>query len=132
MNGLTTGQVARSAQVNVETVRYYERRGLLPEPTRRASGYRNYPPDAVRRIRFIRHAQRLGFSLQEVGELLELRVNPETSCGVVKQRAEAKGAEIERRIVDLRRMQQALVTLADTCSGEGPINACPILDALDL
>lgn len=132
MNGLTTGQVARSAQVNVETVRYYERRGLLPEPTRRPSGYRNYSPDTVRRIRFIRHAQQLGFSLQEVSELLQLRVDPETSCGEVKQRAETKSAEIERRIEDLRHMQQALVTLADTCSGEGPINACPILDALEL
>lgn len=132
MDGLTTGQVARRARVNVETVRYYERRGLLPEPTRRPSGYRNYSPDAVRRIQFIRHAQQLGFSLQEVSELLRLRVDPETSCSEVKQRAEAKRAEIERKIEDLRRMQQALVTLAATCSGEGPIDACPILDALEL
>jgi MerR family mercuric resistance operon transcriptional regulator len=131
MDGLTIGQVAKTADVNIETVRYYERRGLLPEPHRRPSGYRNYPPDAVRRIRFIKHAQQLGFSLQEVSELLQLRVDPGTSCHEVKQRAEAKNAEIERRIEDLRCMQQALATLAEACSGQGPINECPILDALD-
>lgn len=132
MDGLTTGQVARQAHVNVETVRYYERRGLLPEPARRPSGYRNYSPDAVRRIRFIRHAQQLGFSLQEVSELLRLRVDPEIPCSEVKQRAEAKHGEIERRIDDLRRMQQALTALADACTGEGPISECPILDALEV
>lgn len=131
MDGLTTGQVARQAQVNVETVRYYERRGLLPEPNRRPSGYRNYSLEAVRRIRFIKHAQQLGFSLEEVDELLQLRVDPATPCSEVKQRAEAKHGEIERRIEDLRRMQRALTTLADTCSGEGPIHECPILDALE-
>ena len=132
MDGLTIGQVAKSAGVNVETVRYYERRGLLPEPARRPSGYRQYAPEAVRRIQFIRHAQQLGFSLHEVSELLLLRVEPDTSCGEVKQRAEAKIADIERRIDDLRHVQQALATLAVTCSGEGPISECPILDTLDL
>lgn len=132
MDGLTIGQVAKTADVNVETVRYYERRGLLPEPARRPSGYRSYSPEVVRRLRFIRHAQQLGFSLHEVSELLDLRVDPETPCSKVKQRAEAKHAEIERRIEDLRRMQHALATLANNCSGQGPIHACPILDALDL
>ncbi len=132
MGGLTTGQVAKQAHVNVETVRYYERRGLLPEPARRPSGYRNYPPGAVRRIRFIRHAQQLGFSLEEVSELLQLRVDPHTPCSEIKHRAEAKNDEIERRIDDLRHMQQALITLADTCTGEGPIAERPILDALEL
>lgn len=132
MDSLTIGQVAKAAHVNVETVRYYERRGLLPEPARRPSGYRAYEPDAVRRIQFIRQAQHLGFSLQEVAELLRLRVDPETSCGEVKQRADAKIADIERKIEDLRGMQQALTTLADSCRGEGPISECPFLDAIDL
>lgn len=132
MNGLTIGQVARAAHVNVETVRYYERRGLLPEPARRPSGYRSYAPDAVRRIQFIRRAQRLGFSLEEVSSLLRLRVEPEMPCIEVKHRAEAKIADIERKIEDLCGMRQALVTLSETCRGEGPIGECPILDALDL
>lgn len=131
MDSLTIGQVAKTAHVNVETVRYYERRGLLPEPARRPSGYRSYAPDAVRRIQFIRQAQQLGFSLQEVSELLLLRVDPEMSCREVKQRAETKIADIERKIEDLRSMQQALATLAETCSGEGPISECPFLDAID-
>ena len=132
MDSLTIGQLAKSAHVNVETVRYYERRGLLPAPARRPSGYRSYAPDAVRRIQFIRQAQHLGFTLQEVSELLRLRVAPEMSCREVKQRAEAKIADIERKIEDLRGMRQALVALAETCSGEGPIGECPFLDALDL
>jgi MerR family copper efflux transcriptional regulator len=131
MDGLTIGQVAKSACVNVETVRYYERRGLLPEPPRRSSGYRSYAPDAVRRIRFIRHAQQLGFSLQEVSDLLRLRVDPETSCRVVRHRADAKIVDIERKIEDLQSMRQALMTLAETCRGDGPISECPFLDALD-
>ena len=131
MDSLTIGQVARAAHVNVETVRYYERRGLLPEPARRPSGYRSYTPDAVRRILFIRQSQQLGFSLHEIRDLLRLRVDPETSCGAVKDRAEAKIAAIERKIEDLRSMQQALTTLAETCRGDGPIGACPFLDAID-
>lgn len=132
MDGLSIGQVARSASVNVETVRYYERRGLLPEPPRRSSGYRAYAPDAVRRIQFIRHAQQLGFSLKEVSDLLRLRVDPQTSCREVRQRADTKIVDIERKIQDLQSMRQALVTLAETCTGEGPSSACPFLDALDL
>lgn len=132
MDGLTIGQVAKSADVNVETIRYYERRGLLPEPTRRPSGYRQYAPEAVHRIRFIRHAQQLGFSLNEVSDLLLLRVDPDTSSREVRQRAETKIADIERRIEDLRQVQQALATLMVSCTGQGSISECPILDALDL
>ena len=132
MDSLTIGRVAKSAHVNVETVRYYERRGLLPKPARLPSGYRAYTPEAVRLVQFIRNARRLGFSLQEVNDLLRLRVDPGMSCREVKQRAETKIADIERKIEDLRRMQQALATLAEACSGEGPISACPILDSIEL
>ena len=132
MDGLTIGQVAKSAHVNVETVRYYERRGLIPVPARRPSGYRAYAPDVVRRIQFIRQAQQLGFSLQEVDDLLRLRVDPERSCIEVKRRAEGKIADIERKIEDMRRMQQALATLAEQCHGDGPAGECPFLDAIDL
>ena len=80
METLTIGQLARQAEVNVETLRYYERRGLIPEPPRKESGYRQYPPDDLARIRFIKHAKELGFTLKEILDLLTLRVDPETSC----------------------------------------------------
>src|SRR5919106_6046 len=105
MGGMTIGQVAKHAGVGVETVRFYERRGLLDAPPRRASGYRQYSPDVVRRIQFIKRAKDLGFSLREICELLSLRVDPDTTCDEVKQRAEAKIADIKTKLRDLRRMQ---------------------------
>lgn len=131
MPAMTIGQVARQAGVGVETVRFYERTGLLSVPPRRASGYRQYAQDAVARIQFIKRAKELGFSLKEITELLSLRVDPETTCGEVKQRAEAKIADIDTKLRDLRRMKAALVQLAATCSGQGPTSQCPILDALE-
>jgi MerR family transcriptional regulator, copper efflux regulator len=132
MEELTIGQVAKQTQVNIETVRYYERRGLISEPPRRESGYRQYSPEVVRRIQFIKRAQELGFSLTEIGELLTLRVAPQLPCSEVKQRAETKIGDIERKIADLHRMKQALVKVTNTCTGQGPTSACPILDALDV
>ena len=131
MENLTTGRLAQKAQVNVETVRYYERRGLIPEPPRGNSGYRQYSQDAVARIRFIKRAKELGFSLQEISELLSLRVDPETTCGDVKGRAEAKIADIEGKILALQSMKGALANLVASCSGDGPTSECPILEALD-
>jgi MerR family mercuric resistance operon transcriptional regulator len=131
MKNLTIGQLAKEAQVNVETVRYYERRGLLPEPPRRESGYRLYFPNDVARLRFIKHAKELGFSLREILELLALRVDANTTCGDVKKRAEAKIADIEEKIQALQEIKQALTTLAALCSGSGPTSECPILEALN-
>lgn len=108
METVTIGQLARRAQVHVETVRYYERRGLLPQPIRQWSGYRQYSQDDVTRLRFIKHAQRLGFSLKEIAELLSLRVDPDTSCRDVKHRAEAKLADIEEKIRTLEQIKNAL------------------------
>src|SRR5207247_5454513 len=96
MKPLTIGQVARRVGVGVETVRFYERQGLLEEPARRASGYRQYSEQVVKRIHFIKRAQKLGFSLKEIAELLLLRVDGQTSCEEVKGRTEAKIAEVER------------------------------------
>jgi DNA-binding transcriptional MerR regulator len=102
MDMLSIGQVARRAGVGVETVRFYEREGLLEEPPRRASGYRQYSEEVVKRIGFIKRAQALGFSLREISEeLLLLRVDAQTSCDEVKQRTEAKVAEVERKLVEL-------------------------------
>ena len=131
MEILSIGQVARRAGVGVETVRFYEREGLLEEPARLASGYRQYSEQAVKRIHFIKRAQQLGFSLKEIGELLLLRVDAHTSCEQVKLRAEAKIAEVERKLIELQRMRQALLQVAELCTGEGPASACPMLEALD-
>ncbi|MBI2882952.1 MAG: MerR family transcriptional regulator [Candidatus Methylomirabilis oxyfera] len=131
MKGLTIGQLAKQAQVNIETIRYYERRGLIPEPPRRESGYRQYSPDTVARITFIKRAQELGFSLKEIQELLSLRVDPGTTTGDIKGRAEAKLADIKAKIHDLERMKKALMRLAASCRGRGTTSECPILDALE-
>jgi MerR family mercuric resistance operon transcriptional regulator len=132
MKPLTIGQVARQAQVGVETVRFYERQGLLEEPNRRESGYREYPEAVVSRLRFIKRAKELGFSLKEIKELLALRVDPETTCREVKEQAKGKIADIEAKIESLTRMKEALVKLTAVCRGRGPTSECPILDALDM
>lgn len=131
MDTLSIGQVARLAGVGVETVRFYEREGLLEEPPRRASGYRQYSEEAIKRIHFIKRAQQLGFSLKEITELLMLRVDEQTSCEEVKQRTAAKIAEVERKLVELQRLRKALLRVATLCTGEGPASACPMLEALD-
>jgi MerR family mercuric resistance operon transcriptional regulator len=131
MQALTIGEVAKAAQIGVETVRFYEREGLIAEPPRRRSGYRQYPPDTVRRLRFIRRAKELGFTLKEIGELLDLRVAPARSCADVRALASAKIADVEAKLGDLARIQAALEKLARACRGKGPTSECPILDALD-
>src|SRR5712692_7713612 len=95
MKSLTIGRLAKQAGINLETVRYYERRGLLPKPPRTASGYRLFPADAALRLRFIRRAQELGFSLKEIRDLLALRVSPRTTSAEIRKRTEAKIADIE-------------------------------------
>jgi Hg(II)-responsive transcriptional regulator len=131
MTILSIGQVAKRAGVGVETVRFYEREGLLEEPPRWVSGYRQYSEQVVTRLHFIKRAQQLGFSLKEISELLQLRVDAQTSCDQVKQRTEAKLAEVERKMVELQRMRQALLQVASLCTGEGPASTCPMLEALD-
>lgn len=131
MEGLKVGEVAQRAGVNLQTIHYYERRGLLPEPPRTRSNYRSYPPDAVVRVRFIKRAQELGFTLKEIEELLSLRAAPRARCGDVRARAEAKVHDIDERLRTLRAMRRALVQLIGECSGAGPVTDCPILAALE-
>lgn len=131
METFSIGQVARQAGVGVETVRFYEREGLLEEPVRRASGCRQYSEEAIKQIRFIKRAQQLGFSLKEIAELLTLRVDGRTECSQVRERAAAKLAEVELKMVELQRMRQALLQVASLCEGEGPKGRCPMLDALE-
>jgi MerR family copper efflux transcriptional regulator len=131
MEHLTIGGLAKQAHVNRETVRYYERCRLLPRAARSMSGYRVFSDDAVRRLRFIRHAQALGFSLGEIRELLALRVNSMNTCDRVRERTEVKIADIERKIESLAAMRDALSELVTACSGRRRTKACPILDSLE-
>jgi|SRR5215831_8166385 len=131
MERLTTSQLASRGGVNLETIRYYERRGLLPKPPRSASGYRAFSSDAVRRVRFIKQAQALGFSLREIQELFALRIAPDTTRADVRERAMAKIADIDEKIKKLRTMKKALSPLTAACCGQGSASECPILESLD-
>ncbi len=131
MESLTIGHLARQAGINLETVRYYERVGLLPPAPRSASGYRLFPADAKRRLRIIRRAQELGFSLKEIRELLALRVSPRTTSAEIRKRAEKKIADIEGKIRSLESMSKTLRRLTKSCAGCGPASECPILESLD-
>lgn len=130
-DSLTIGHLAKEAGVNRETVRFYERRGLLISPPRSASGYRLFPSETARRLKFIRRAQELGFSLKEIRELLSLRVSRAASCAGIRAQAEAKIAHIRAKIRSLQSMERALRKLARSCAGAGPVAGCPILESLD-
>lgn len=130
MTALRIGQLAHLAKVNVQTLRFYERKGLLPPPPRRLSGYREYPPETVGIVRFIQRAQELGFTLREIKELLDLRRVARSTCGDVVVVAQRKIEEIEKKIDDLRAMQTALTKLLAECSGDAPITQCPIIESL--
>ena len=130
MESLTIGQLAQRAGVGVETIRFYEREGLISEPPRRPSGYRDYPLETVTQIVFIRRAKNLGFTLKEINELLDLRVRPRRNCSQVKQNADAKIADIDGKIASLRRMRGALKDLTKACEERTPTTECPILASL--
>jgi MerR family copper efflux transcriptional regulator len=127
---LTVGQIARQAGVGIETVRFYEKNGLLEEPARRASGYREYDEVTVRRLRFIQRAKELGFTLSEIKELLSLRCS-DRPCNDVRERAEAKVAEIEAKVAMLLRMKEVLGRLLSSCCEQDDKSRCPILETLD-
>ncbi len=131
MEGLRVGEVAKRAAVNLQTIHFYEREGLLPRPPRTASNYRMYSEDAVRRVRFIKRAQELGFALKDIKELLSLRATPGTRCADIRQRAMTKLRDIDEKMTTLQRMRRALTKLVGECAGKRPITACPILEALD-
>jgi Hg(II)-responsive transcriptional regulator len=130
MGSLTIGALARRAGVGVETVRFYERRGLVRRPARPTAGFRTYSEETVARIRFIRHAQALGFTLKEITELLALRVAPGSDCAEVRARALAKLADVEGRVAELVRIRSALAKLVASCPGNGAVTSCTILGAL--
>ena len=131
MEMLTIGKLAKKVNVNIETIRYYERRGLIPKPRRRESGYREYSDETTKRILFIKRAKDLGFSLNEIDELCSLKIAPGTTCSDVKSKAEEKIADIDDKIKILQCMKKALFKLSKACSGTGPVSECPILEALE-
>ncbi len=131
MAGLTIGRLAEAAGVGVPTVRYYERRALLEKPHRTAAGYRKYPPDTVRLIRFIKRAQDLGFTLTEIEELIALRDGNGRRRTEVRQLAEARMRDIDEKETQLQAMRSALSTLVDSCACGGGRPTCPILEAFD-
>lgn len=132
MAALTIGQVAKKAGVGVETIRFYEREGLLAVPARKGAGvgYRQYGQDAVERLLFIARAKALGFALSEIRDLLRLHDGGEADRAEVRRMASDKAAAIEERIADLQRVRAALAGLVAACDGHGPLDGCPIVAAL--
>ena len=130
MDKLSIGELARQANVNIETIRYYERRGLISEPPRNKSGHRQYTVEAVRRTDFIKRCQTLGFSLKEIEEILELRITPESTCADMKSRVTEKLMDVDKKINELVQIRDALSRLLKKCTGKGPIDNCPILGEL--
>ncbi len=124
------GEVAKAAGVGIDAVRFYEREGLLPEPDRQPSGYRDYAPEAVLDLRFIKRAKELGFSLKEISELLSISREQDATAGDVEKLAEAKLADLEDKIRSLQRMKKALREVAESCPGRGPTSDCSILRSL--
>jgi Cu(I)-responsive transcriptional regulator len=126
---MTRGELAKQGQVNPETIRYYERSGLLPTPARSESNYRLFPPTEVHRIRFIKRAQAVGFSLDEIKSLLELKYAPDSTCGDVREMVDTKISDIDRKIAALQAMRDELSDLFEECpGGDRPTEECPILE----
>ncbi len=125
------GELAKEAGVNIETIRYYERKGIIQRPSKPLSGYRNYNNDIVVIVKLVKNAQKLGFSLKEIDGLLSLRVDQDNDCSVVKTRALKKIEEIEKKINALVDIKKSLTEITNKCIGSGPTSSCNILNALD-
>lgn len=130
-DSLAIGEVSRTTGVSIETIRFYERQGLIDAPKRKESGYRQFSEQHVRRLLFIQQAKTLGFSLKEIGELLSIREDPKSGTREVKALAKSKLDDIEAKMKMLKRMRKSLKSLVDSCPGDGPKRDCPILEALD-
>ena len=132
MKTFTVGQLAKKTDINIETVRYYERRGLLPKPMRSESSYRQYTENDVARIMFIKRSKELGFTLKEISELLSLKIDAETTCRDVREFSSKKIVDVEEKIRDLKRIKKKLEELLIKCKREDTSKSeCPILDAFE-
>lgn len=131
MEAMTIGKAARNAGVGVETIRFYERKGLIDQPLKPLdAGFRVYPEETIQRIRFIRQAQAIGFSLHEINELLSLRADPAADCSNVREQASVKLAEVNRKITRLEDIRDALQDLIAACPGRGALRVCSIIETL--
>lgn len=124
-------QAARDVGIGVETIRFYERRGLVERPLRPAHGARHYPDELIARLRFIREAQALGFTLADIAELLALRVDPAADCAVVRGRAIIRRNAVRDKIAQLERIAIALDAVIAACPNQGALGACSILEAIN-
>jgi MerR family mercuric resistance operon transcriptional regulator len=131
MTLLTIGKIAKQTGVTVEAVRFYEKQGLIAEPQRTESGYRQYPPDTIKRVHFIQRAKEAGFTLKDIGELLKLRREPGTTCTDIKLRALEKINEVDQKIKDLQRIKESLEQMVLRCSDTEELDECPILETLE-
>ncbi|VAV98871.1 COG0789: Predicted transcriptional regulators [hydrothermal vent metagenome] len=132
MKNITIGKAAGLAGVGVETIRFYERKGMIAQPLKpRSGGFRQYSDEIVQRIRFIRQAQELGFSLREIRELLSLRADPRSDCSEVQRRANQKLAEVQGKMAQLRDMEAALKKVIGACPSSGGLDACSIISAME-
>jgi MerR family copper efflux transcriptional regulator len=128
---MTIGRLAETAGVNIDTIRYYERNGLLPPPSRRASGYREYAQADLDRLRFIRRSKDLGFTLAEITELLSLTSGRDADMRGVKRKAQQRLEHVDHKIKELQRVRRGLKKLIDNCPGHGELRSCPIVAALN-
>ena len=131
MKALRSNELAKQSGVNLQTLRYYERQGLLPPPPRTDSGYRAFTPEMVGLIRFIKRAQGLGFTLREIKQLIALREHPDTACAEVRIQTEAKIADVSEKIKSLRAIKRELTRLARACAGADRPHSCAVLTRLD-
>ena len=131
MDRLTIGKLAKQADIGIDTVRFYERQGLIDPPLRTDSNYRIYPQEEVTRLKFIKRAKVLGFTLKEIKELLRLRNDPHATKADIKKRTLEKIQDVKQKISDLTKIKEALELLSDSCDGHGSLEGCPILKALD-
>jgi len=131
MQKMTIGQVAKLSGVSVETIRFYEKEGLIAVPPRNSSGYRQYSYETVKRIVFIQNAKQIGFTLKDIGELLVLQENPDASCRDVLQKASEKLQQIDTKITELTRVKNILQKLTNDCMENKTLAECPVLDALN-
>ncbi|NOR64510.1 MAG: MerR family transcriptional regulator [Candidatus Scalindua sp.] len=125
------GKVAKQVGITVEAIRFYEKKGLIEPPTRNESGYRDYPEYVVQLVSFIKRAKELGFSLKEIKNLMSLRYTPGTTCSEIKSQTIEKIANIDRKVKDLLKIKGALAELVSGCPGQGPLNHCTIMEALE-
>jgi len=131
MANLTRGQLAKTSGVNPETIRYYEKLGLLPKPLRTESGYRLFSEEDIKRIKFIKRAKELGFTLKEIKELLQLRFETEGECSEVREIAEIKLKDVQKKIEDLEKIKSILEELINQCPSKGSILKCPIISSIE-